>query len=51
MPAPSEGLTGDRPGVAISVDPSGMPSGRVDREASGDVACMPADGCISGTVA
>jgi hypothetical protein len=50
-PVACEGLTGDRPGVAISVEPKGMPSGRVDPEASGDVARMPTDGCIAGGVA
>jgi len=35
--APREGATGLTPGVAISVEPSGMPAGRVERVASGDV--------------
>jgi hypothetical protein len=50
VPMHCEGLTGDTPRVAISVDPSGMAAGRVERKASGDVARMPADGCISGNV-
>ncbi|WP_354056901.1 hypothetical protein [Bradyrhizobium sp. RT6a] len=44
------GLIGEMPGVAISVDPSGMPTGRVDCGLSGDVASMPAGGCIPGIV-
>ena len=51
MPMPCDGLTGDTPGVAISVDPSGMPTGRVDPKGSGDVPRMPTDGCISGNAA
>ena len=48
---PLDELTGDRPCVAISVDPSGMFCGRVDRMVSGDVSRMPADGCVPGNVA
>ncbi|WP_228747885.1 hypothetical protein [Bradyrhizobium sp. BR 10289] len=44
------GLIGEMPGVVISVDPSGMPTGRVDCGLSGDVASMPAGGCIPGIV-
>ncbi|RXT35569.1 hypothetical protein B5V03_36810 [Bradyrhizobium betae] len=44
------GVIGEIPGVAISVDPNGMPTGRVDCGLSGDVASMPAGGCIPGTV-
>ncbi|WP_157095281.1 hypothetical protein [Bradyrhizobium sp. AT1] len=44
------GLIGEMPGVAISVDPSGIPTGRVDCGLSGDVASMPAGGCSPGTV-
>lgn len=44
------GLIGEMPGVAISVDPNGMPTGRVDCGLSGDVASMPAGGCIPGIV-
>jgi hypothetical protein len=51
VPMPPEGLTGDTPRVAISVDPSGMAAGRVDRKASGEVAPMPMDGCTSGDIA
>ena len=51
VPMSCEGLTGDTPRVGISVDPSGMASGRVERKASGDVARMPVDGWISGNVA
>jgi len=35
------------PGGAISVEPSGMPA---DRVASGDVVCIPADGCVEDVV-
>ncbi|WP_256470582.1 hypothetical protein [Bradyrhizobium sp. 2] len=38
------------PGVTISVDPSGTPTGRVDCGLSGDVASMPVEGCIPGMV-
>jgi hypothetical protein len=38
------------PGVAISVDPSGMPTGRVDCGLRGDVASIPAGDCVPGTV-
>ncbi|WP_354160346.1 MULTISPECIES: hypothetical protein [unclassified Bradyrhizobium] len=44
------GLIGEMPGVTISVDPNGMPTGRVDCGLSGDVASMPAGGCIPGAV-
>jgi hypothetical protein len=44
------GLSGEMPGVAISVDPSGTPTGRVDCGLSGDVASMPVEGCIPGMV-
>ncbi|KYH01459.1 hypothetical protein SE91_25665 [Bradyrhizobium sp. DOA1] len=44
------GLSGEMPGVAISVDPSGMPTGRVDCGLSGDVASMPGEGGAPGTV-
>ncbi|MGY4409341.1 hypothetical protein ACVWW4_001077 [Bradyrhizobium sp. LB7.1] len=44
------GLIGEMPGVAISVDPSGMPTGRVDCGFRGDVASMPVGGCMPGTV-
>ena len=44
------GLIGEMPGVVISVDPSGMPTGRVDCGLSGDVASMLAGGCIPGIV-
>jgi hypothetical protein len=47
----AEGSGEDNPRVAISVDPSGMLCGRVDRKASGDVTPMPGDGCIPGKVA
>lgn len=47
---PCEGLNGEMPGAAISVDPSGMPAGRVDCGSSGDVASMPAGGCVPGAV-
>lgn len=45
--SPCEGTTGPMPGVAISVEPSGMPP---DRLASGDVVCVLAD-CVPGDVA
>ncbi|MCP3407261.1 hypothetical protein [Bradyrhizobium sp. CCGB01] len=45
-----DGLSGEMPGVAISVEPSGMPTGRVDCGLSGDVASMPVGGGIPGTV-
>ncbi|WP_235885013.1 hypothetical protein [Bradyrhizobium frederickii] len=44
------GLSGEMPGVAISVDPNGMPTGRVDCGLRGDVVSMPAGGCIPGIV-
>jgi hypothetical protein len=44
------GLIGEMPGVAISVEPNGMPTGRVDCGLSGDVASMPVGGCMPGTV-
>jgi hypothetical protein len=44
------GLIGEMPGVVISVDPSGMPTGRVDCGLSGDVASMPVGDCMPGTV-
>lgn len=47
---PCAGLSGEVPGVAISVDPSGMPTGRVDCGLSGDVAIMLGEGCIPGTI-
>jgi hypothetical protein len=47
---PCEGLIGEMPGVVISVEPSGMPTGCVDCGLSGDVASMPAGGCAPGTV-
>src|SRR5271168_3042587 len=43
-----EGTAGLMPGVAISVEPSGMPSGRV---AGCDVVRMPAGGCMSDDIA
>ncbi|MDQ8731697.1 hypothetical protein [Bradyrhizobium sp. LHD-71] len=42
------GLSGEVPGVAISVDPSGIPTGRVDCVLSGDVGSIPGEGCIPG---
>jgi hypothetical protein len=42
------GLSGEVPGVAISVDPSGIPTGRVDCVLSGDVGSMPGEVCIPG---
>jgi hypothetical protein len=39
------------PGVAISVEPSGVPAGRVDPVDSGDVAPMPIVGDWLGNVA
>lgn len=50
IPVPCEGVTGLMPGVASSVAPSGMPAGRVDRIASGDVTPMPVAAGISGAV-
>ncbi|MVT71844.1 hypothetical protein GPL20_01735 [Bradyrhizobium cajani] len=47
---PCAGLSGEVPGVAISVDPNGMPTGRVDCGLSGDVASMPVGGCVPGIV-
>jgi hypothetical protein len=47
---PCTGLIGEMPGVVISVDPKGMPVGRVDCGLSGDVANIPVEGCIPGTV-
>jgi hypothetical protein len=44
---PCEGTTGLLPGVAISVEPGGMPAGCADRAASGDVMRMPNCGCMS----
>jgi hypothetical protein len=44
IPAFREGSTGLMPGVAISVEPSGMPAGRADPAANGDVANMPTAG-------
>jgi hypothetical protein len=44
------GLSGEMPGVAISVDPNGMPTGRVDCGLRGDVASMPAGGCVPGII-
>jgi hypothetical protein len=44
MSALCERATGLTPRVAISVEPSGMPTGRVDRVASGDVVRMPTGG-------
>jgi len=44
IPAFCEGSTGLMPGVAISVEPSGMPDGGADPAESGDVAPMPAAG-------
>ncbi|WP_245309274.1 hypothetical protein [Bradyrhizobium retamae] len=41
----NEGLSGEMPGIAISVDPSGIPAGRLDRALNGDVAGMPFRGC------
>jgi hypothetical protein len=46
--APCAGAIGLMPGVAISVEPSGMPA---DRMASGDVVRMPTIGCVSVNVA
>src|SRR5689334_10356145 len=45
-----EGSMGDTPGVAISVEPSGMPSGRVEPRLSGDVAVMPTGACAGSCV-
>jgi hypothetical protein len=39
------------PGVAISVEPSGMPVGRVDLAESGDVEGMLSAGCMMGEAA
>ncbi|WP_249142832.1 hypothetical protein [Bradyrhizobium liaoningense] len=56
LPVPAQpamscaGLSGEMPGVAISVDPNGTPTGRVDCGLSGDVASMPVEGCIPGMV-
>lgn len=47
---PCAGLIGEMPGVAISVDPNGMPTGRVDCGLSGDVTSIPEGGYIPGTV-
>ncbi|WP_144031515.1 hypothetical protein [Bradyrhizobium cosmicum] len=44
------GLIGEMPGVVISVDPSGMPTGRVDCGLSGEVASIPLGGCSPGIV-
>ncbi|WP_199763025.1 MULTISPECIES: hypothetical protein [Bradyrhizobium] len=46
---PCDGVIGDTPGVAISVEPSGMPSGRVEPRLSGEVEGMPIDGGIVGS--
>jgi hypothetical protein len=46
---PGEGLIGDTPGVTISVEPSGMPAGRVEPRLSDDVADIPAEGCVVGS--
>jgi hypothetical protein len=46
-----EGSTGLIPGVVISVEPSGVPAGRVDLVDSGDVAPMPIAGDWLGNVA
>jgi hypothetical protein len=46
IPAFREGSTGLMPGVAISVEPSGMPAGAPDPAGSGDVAPMPTAGGI-----
>ena len=51
VPKVCEGSTGLMPGVAISVEPSGMPVGRVDPVDSGDVAPMPVVGGWLGNVA
>jgi hypothetical protein len=50
VPMVCEGSTGLMPGVAISVEPSGMPAGRVDPVESGDVAPMPLVGGWLGDV-
>lgn len=44
IPLLPEKTAGLMPGVVISVAPSGMPAGRAERMARGDVAPMPADG-------
>jgi hypothetical protein len=49
--AACEGSTGLTPGLAISVDPSGMPVGRVVPAASGEVTPMPEVGDWPGNVA
>ncbi|WP_199580982.1 hypothetical protein [Bradyrhizobium sp. MOS003] len=46
---PCNGVIGDTPGVAISVEPSGMPSGRVEPMLSGEVEGIPIDGGIVGS--
>jgi hypothetical protein len=43
-----EGMTGAIPGVAISVEPSGIPARWPDPELNGDVAPTPSDGCMFG---
>ncbi|MGT2441157.1 hypothetical protein ACU4GH_41150 [Bradyrhizobium betae] len=46
---PCNGVIGDTPGVAISVEPSGMPAGRVEPMFSGEVEGIPIDGGIVGS--
>ena len=46
--APCNGVIGDTPGVAISVEPNGMSSGRVEPMLSGEVVSIPIDGGIVG---
>ena len=47
---PCDGVIGETPGVAISVEPSGMPSGRIEPVLSGDVEGMPIDCGVAGIV-
>jgi len=51
VPTVCEGSTGLIPGVVISVEPSGIPVGRVDPVDSGDVAPMPIVGGWLGNAA
>jgi hypothetical protein len=43
-----EGMMGSIPGVAISVEPSGIPDGWPELDLVGDVALTPIDGCMFG---
>ena len=51
IPVLCEGEAGLMPGAAISVEPSGMPAGGLDRVASGDVMPMPDGGCTVDEIA